>query len=402
MGAPRVYHCGRPTLTKQMCADMSEWHLITCEYPPQVGGVSDYTYLVGSELAAVGHKVHVWCPPSDGETPLAPGVTVHREFGHFSPADLRRVGRLLNEFPAPRRLFVQWVPHGFGYRSLNLAFCLWLWKRSKINKDFIDLMVHEPYLAFLEGSRKQDLAACVHRVMTIVMLNAARRVWVSIPAWVPRLQPYAFGRRLGFDWLPLPSTVPVVENTEFISKIRNHHTNDGQLLLAHFGPYIKQVSEPVSKLLYSLLGNYHNLSVLLLGKGGEAMRNQMIQTQPNLTNRIYATGLLSMEELSAHLSACDLIIQPYPDGVSSRRTSAMACLSHGLPMITTTGRLTEPLWEQSGAVALAPVGDIEMLKQLAERLIADKDERERLSVASAMLYQECFALDHTLAALQAA
>src|SRR6185503_16674955 len=112
---------------------MIEWHLITSEYPPQIGGVSDYTYLVGSALAAAGDEVHVWCPPSDGETPASQGVAVHREFGRFAPADLSRAGRLLDQFPAPRRLLVQWVPHGYGYRSMNIAFCLWLWKRAKLN-----------------------------------------------------------------------------------------------------------------------------------------------------------------------------------------------------------------------------------------------------------------------------
>ena len=32
---------------------------------------------------------------------------------------------------APRRLFVQWVPHGFGYKSLNMPFCLWVWRRAR-------------------------------------------------------------------------------------------------------------------------------------------------------------------------------------------------------------------------------------------------------------------------------
>lgn len=381
---------------------MSEWHLITCEYPPQIGGVSDYTYLVGSGLAAAGHTVHVWCPPTEGSTPDAPGVTVHRELGRFTPSDLRRVGSLLDEFPAPRRLFVQWVPHGYGYRSLNLAFCLWLWKRARVNHDRLDLMVHEPYLAFFEGSWKQDAAACVHRMMTAVLLNAVRRVWVSIPAWGPRLRPYAFGRRLRFDWLPIPSTVPVLRESGEISAIRNHYAPNKQFLLAHFGPYIQQVTEPMNLLLPALLGAHSDVSVLLLGRGGEVMRNELIHQHPELAGRIHATGSLPMASLSSHLSACDLIIQPYPDGVSSRRTSAMACLSHGLPMITTAGNLTESLWMESDAVALAPTGDIARLKQLAERLIADRSERKRLSVAAKTFYQERFDLKHILATLQEA
>ena len=44
------------------------WHILTCEYPPQTGGVSDYTFLVANGLAS-HDEVHVWCP-SVGETRL--------------------------------------------------------------------------------------------------------------------------------------------------------------------------------------------------------------------------------------------------------------------------------------------------------------------------------------------
>ena len=106
------------------------WHLITGEYPPQPGGVSDYTHRLAGGLAAAGDSVHVWCPPAGGATPAVAGVQVHRTLGTVSVADLRRTDALLERFPAPRRLLVQWVPQAFGFYSLNLAFPLWLWRRS--------------------------------------------------------------------------------------------------------------------------------------------------------------------------------------------------------------------------------------------------------------------------------
>ena len=35
------------------------WAIITGEYPPDPGGVSDYTYLVATHLADAGDEVHV-------------------------------------------------------------------------------------------------------------------------------------------------------------------------------------------------------------------------------------------------------------------------------------------------------------------------------------------------------
>src|SRR5438445_12480279 len=98
------------------------WHLVTSEYPTQTGGVSDYSYLIACGLGASGDVVHVWCPAWSGGTLEASGVMVHRMLGRMGPRDLRRAGEMLNRFSSGRRLLVQWVPHGDGYRRMSLAF----------------------------------------------------------------------------------------------------------------------------------------------------------------------------------------------------------------------------------------------------------------------------------------
>jgi glycosyltransferase involved in cell wall biosynthesis len=116
---------------------------------------------------------------------------------------------------------------------------------------------------------------------------------------------------------------------------------------------------------------------------------------------VHATGGLPAKDVSALLSACDLMIQPYPEGVTTRRGSMMAALAHQRAIVTTAGILTEPLWSESGAVALAPTGDHEALFALMERLGADDDERSRIASAGKRLYEERFALRHTITALRA-
>ena len=49
---------------------MSVWHIVTSEYPPDVGGVSDYTRQVAEGLARMGDEVHVWCPRAAEGPPL--------------------------------------------------------------------------------------------------------------------------------------------------------------------------------------------------------------------------------------------------------------------------------------------------------------------------------------------
>jgi hypothetical protein len=108
---------------------MNVWHIVTSEYPPDVGGVSDYTRQVAEGLARMGDEVHVWCPRS-AESAAAPRLHVHPDLGRIGPSDLKRLSERMMAFRSPRRLLVLWVPHGFGYHSMNVWFCLWLAERA--------------------------------------------------------------------------------------------------------------------------------------------------------------------------------------------------------------------------------------------------------------------------------
>src|ERR1700730_10077623 len=101
------------------------WHVITPEYPPMFGGVSDYTQSIAKGLAAQGDEVHVWCPAGGAPEPDSAGVVVHPELGKIRVRDLRGVELQLDRFPAPRRILIQWVPHGYGPKAINIGFCWW-------------------------------------------------------------------------------------------------------------------------------------------------------------------------------------------------------------------------------------------------------------------------------------
>ena len=374
----------------------NEWHIITCEYPPQKGGVSDYTRLVAEGLAAEGDRVHVWCPAGPEPVESGSGITVHRELGQITSRELHRVGKYLDQMPAPRRLLVQWVPHGYGYRSMNLPFCLWLWNRARVAKDDVQIMVHEPFLAFGEGSWKQDAAAAVHRIMAAIILNAASRVWISIPAWRNRLRPYLLGRRMPMEWLPVPSNVETAADPE--AHVAESHFD--RVTLGHFGTFGSPISTMLEPLVSPLLNGYSNRVLLLMGRGSTEFREKILGRNRSLNEQIYATGELTALDLSRWLRRCDLMIQPYPDGVSSRRGTAMAAISHGLPMVTTTGPLTETVWSQSGAVHLVRSGVPAEFLAAVEGLLAGCEKRIQMGVRARRLYMDCFDLRHTIRALR--
>ena len=376
-----------------------EWHLITGEYPPQLGGVSDYTHSVAKGLADAGDNVHVWCPPAPSGTVQCAGVTVHRDLGRAGSKDLRNLSRDLERFPGPRQILVQWVPHAYGFRSMNVGFCLWLWERAR-RGDRVDLMVHEASLGFGEGSWRQNVPALVHRLMTTILMRGASRIWISTPRWEGRFRPYAFGREVPFEWLPIPSNIPVVQDSTGIRSLRKKYAPEGCLIIGHFGTYNPSVALPLESILSALEATPFTGVILLMGAGSDEFRMRVHRQQPGLASRVYATGALAAEDLSRHLSACDLLVQPYIDGVSSRRTSFMAGLSHGKPMLTTSGPPTEPLWAASGAVALVPVGDPHGFVESLGRLCADENQRTLMGDAAKKLYRERFDLSHVIGRLR--
>ncbi|HJR60731.1 MAG TPA: glycosyltransferase family 4 protein [Vicinamibacterales bacterium] len=377
---------------------MSEWHVITCEYPPQIGGVSSYVASVAGGLGAAGHSVHVWCPPAREPRPAPAGVTVHGQLGRFRPGDLRNAGRLLDGFASPRHVLIQWVPHGYGYRSMNLPFCLWVRRRAR-KGDRIDLMVHEPFLSF-DGSWKQKAAAVVHRVMTVMLLDAARRVWISTPAWRRSLKPFARGRQASFGWLPIPSPVEPVDDPGGVADIRSRYAAPGDHVVGHFGLYSRLTARPMKNVVLQLLARLEGVVVVLMGEGSPALREQILHDEPRLATRVHATGVLAPPDLSRHLQACDVLVQPYPEGITSRRTSTMAPLAHGRAIVTTTGPSSEPVWRERGAVSLVRPDPSALVDEVA-RLVGDPCARAQLGARARQLYDDLFDVRHTVNALMA-
>jgi glycosyltransferase involved in cell wall biosynthesis len=373
--------------------------MITCEYPPQSGGVSDYAHLVAGALASAQDEVHVWCPGSAGKVPQTQGVNVHSVMGKFTLRDLRNAGRQLGAFPKPRRLLVQWVPHGYGYKALNLPFCLWLLYRSARYRDYVDLMVHEPFLDFTRRSWRQSAAAVVQRLMTIILLRAAGHVWVSTPTWTKVLQPYALLSRHTFDWLPIPSNVPALDDPTAVAAVRDRYAPGG-ILIGHFSTFGPSITPMLSEILPRLLTSASQASVLLIGGGSAAFRSSFVSEHPNLAQRVHATGRLDARDLSFHVSACDVLMQPYPDGVTSRRTTVMAALSHGRPVVTTSGPLTESFWKSSNAVVLAGVEDADAFVSSVLGLLDNPTKRTQIAECARELYQSQFDIERIVCRLR--
>jgi glycosyltransferase involved in cell wall biosynthesis len=154
--------------------------------------------------------------------------------------------------------------------------------------------------------------------------------------------------------------------------------------------------------LIGLLSDDPDVSALCLGSGSDRFVLSLIEDVPSLAGRVHATGRISASDTAVALAACDLLLQPYIDGVTTRRTSVMAGLINARAVLTTTGHLTEPIWIESRAVALTPASDLAAFVKAAHTLLADQAERTVLGARAEKTYAERFALTHTIARLREA
>lgn len=369
------------------------WHLLTGEFPPQPGGVSDYTWQVAEGLARAGRAVHVWAPGERQDTPPPAGVTVHRLPEGFGVRGLQRLERELARLPGPKRLLVQYVPHAFGYRAMNVPFAWWLARRGD---DEVWTYFHEVSFPWgWDRPWRHNVLGAAHRVMAALVLARTDRVFVSTPWWSERL--HKPPRRAPIEWLPVPSNLPTQPSTSAVEAARaSLRTGPESVLLGHLGTYGEHIAGTLEEVLPELLRRDARRLAVLAGRGSTHFAEQLTGRYPELTGRVRALGGLPGDALAATLKACDVLLQPYPDGLSTRRGSAMAGLGLGVPLVSNTGPATESVWRDSNALVLASEPTGASVREAAEALLSTPEKWPALGQRAADFYTENFSLTHTL------
>ena len=357
---------------------------LTPEYPPDSGGIGDYVALLAKLLAARGARVVVQTrsPPDRIETP---GVEVELLPDDFGPATRRFLARSWASLPAGAVVIVQYVPHGFGMKGMNLPFARFLAGR----RERLWLMLHEVIFPFVPGqSLKRDVLAVVTRVMLRFAGTRAERAFVSTPAWEPWLRRYARAD-LPCEWLPIPATATAPGPAE---KLVPWSTPT----IAHFGTYGSLVAGPLERIVLRLLAGASDLELVLIGRGSEAFRAELVAEHAELTTRLRATGAVPPERVSFELARAWVTLFPFDEGVTTQRTSLMSALAAGAVIVTTDGYCTESVWRRSGAVELVDASHLDAMAESAQRLLADAPRRNELRRRAQALYAERFDAVHVV------
>lgn len=359
------------------------WAILSGEYPPVGGGVADYTRRLACALAQAGEEVHVWAPGVGVEDP---GVRFH-QLPDLGPGGLLRLARGVQG----ARLLVQYAPHAFGLRGLNLPLCAWLARRRPAPW----VMFHEVHFPCAQGGWRGRVLGRTQQVMAALAGRAASRTYVSTEAWTPLLRRLA--PRAHPVWLPVPSNLPEAVSPETAARAREALAPGGGALIGHFGTHGTWFAAQVSHALRALLRADPARSAVLLGRGGQPVAARLLADEPSLTGRVHAWAG-EPARLATGLAACDVVLQPYLDGPTTRRGTLMAALALGRAVVSNRGDLTEPAFMREPLLRLAP--SPEGLADEAERLLADPPAREALGRAAASAYEARFSLACTVETLR--
>ena len=285
-----------------------------------------------------------------------------------------------------------------GRRGANVSFCRWLLDAARSGAD-VRVMFHEPYFYFGLQRPWRNVLAIAQRGMAALLLRSASAVYVSSDSWRRCLEPY--GPMEHALTLPIFATVP--EHRGRVDDVKRRWIGDSPSpLIGHFGTFGDHVARALRQVLPRILSASPSARVLLIGRNSERFAAQWRATARSSPERVLAAGALEPAAIAAALQACDVVLQPYPDGVTTRRTSVMAALRNGCPTVTTEGRLTEDVWRATRAAVLVRHGDAAAFADACAALLADAGARQAAAFRARAAYRAQFSIEHTIERLRGA
>lgn len=361
--------------------------LVSGEFPPMQGGMGDYTRELGQELGAQRVEVHIITSVQGDSTPE--GLTVHSLVKHWGWGCWRAITQLVKQ-EQPQVLHIQYQTAAY---EMHPAINLLPWRmrllspRPRLVVTFHDLRV--PYLFPKAGRVRQWVtkaiaAGCDALIATNQEDERTLRGW-------------EFGARL--TRIPIGPNITPQLPPEYEREAwrQNWGIEPETTLLGHFGFLnASKGAETLLRALNILVKDGHDVHLLMVGgRVGSsdptniayAQRMEELIEKLGLGERIHWTGFTPQSEVSANLMATDLAALPYRDGISFRRGSLMACLVHGLPIVSTRPLRRIPELREEENVLLAPSNDPATLARRLKDVMGNDDLRQRLGEGARLLAQ---------------
>ncbi|MEF3273568.1 MAG: glycosyltransferase [Chloroflexus sp.] len=351
---------------------------ITGEYPPQPGGVGDYTQRLAQTLTRSGYEVLVltavlgrwqlWRATVAGDEALV-APDGRASWGVSASLRLAKLVRQLR----PDWCHIQYQTGAYGMRiGINLLPLLLKQVNIAVAITYHDLL--PPYLFPKAGP--------LRNWMTLLPARTASAIVTTNP------EDEAVLRAAGLQ----PHFIPIGANIEPALPPDYHCARwraqlgvaPDEALIGYFG--LLSPGKGVD-LLLDLIATHPRWRLLIIGGAATAPTDRAYaatvqqRIAASLRDRVIVTGYVTPDQVSAHLSACDIVVLPFRDGASLRRGSLLAALAHGCAVITTPPPSAATAAILAGAVQFV-AAQPEPLASAIASLLASSTARTRLSDAA--------------------
>ncbi len=380
--------------------------LVTGEYPPDVGGVADYTHRLGVQLLQLGHRVTVLT--SKGKPPR-PYRRANGEPDVLDTVDSWGV----NGLPAlvhaatalqPDVLHIQYQTAAYGMQAGIAMLPRWLqWRHPEIATvtTFHDL--REPYLFPKAGPLRRLVTRQLlwgSRGVVATNLSDAQTLQRMIGGYPNRRQPV-------LEVVPIgPNVDLALASAQTMAEVRTRNAIPNEpILLGHYGFMNRSKGiDTLFQAFRALRSAGTNAYLLMVGETagvsdptnrGYFAEMQNLALELGIADYLRWTAYLPPDEVSHALQALDCCVLPYADGASFRRGTLLTALAHGLPVVTTTPTAPMPevrgegaplpTLEQERHCLLTPPGDAAALAAAIQRVLADATLRQRMKGGATQL-----------------
>lgn len=356
--------------------------LLCAQYPPDRSGIGDYTHFAANALAKQGHEVEIVTSIGARDSvsyPTVQGVRLHRSVAGWGIRYLPQNLGLLREVPQGT-VILQYAPHAFARRGIALAPSLLPWLLRFSTNHRVVVNFHEICIP-LSFSPIRFAGSLWQRFMAFLVGSPANALSAVTSQWARQLRRCGLWKQVTV--IPVGSNIPLasidaIQRNEL--RYRLGVRND--VLVGSFGPSgVGRDAELLLK-VFAQLRLSHRVRLVLLGAFGVRRGSDW--------RDVVRTGYLPHEDVSRVLSSCDVFVLPFRMGVSARRTTAVAALLHGLPLLTTRGPATDDVFLEGESVFLAPAGSSTELLAALERLVENQELRIQLGTKARFLHASYF------------
>jgi len=358
--------------------------LLTARVPPLRCGVGDYTIQLGNKLASRGDEVVLLTTQDQAGVVPTADFEVRNTLPAWGARGMSALWREIHSI-RPDVILVQWVPFLYSRTGTNLSFPLTV--AGLAAKGFrVQLMVHEPWVSFIWWS--YFLTGPVQRLALGILVSASRQVGVSITPWRDLLRARMPWKKHDIHYVPIGSNIPVVRHPSPQALRRQLGIPADGLVIGVFSLYgAAKAFSSIESAWRDLSARRDDCYLVLVGASAEEAASVLPQAARHPRCRV--TGYLAAEDVSGWMQTIDLLLAPFSDGMSSRRTSVMAALAHGVPVVTTRGRLTDAAEFDRSPLILSDLSD-EAFSRAVSDLCDDAAQRSRMAAAAPAFYEQHF------------